>query len=78
MPIIYADPPPPVVYDPTRMQYQTESQLGRGGFAICWQAQQTDGDRTPSKTVALKIVRSRMESKKLAQKVPSLALSHGV
>ena len=69
----HADPPPPMVYDPTGLQYQTEKHLGRGGFAICWQAQQLDDGHTPNKTVALKIVRSKMESTKVAQKVTSLA-----
>ncbi|KAF1958019.1 kinase-like protein [Byssothecium circinans] len=64
----HADPPPPVVHDPSALEYHTEKQLGRGGFAICWQAQQTDSGRTISKTVALKIVKSRIESRKVAQK----------
>jgi len=74
----HADAPPQVVYDPTGRQYHTEKQLGRGGFAICWQAQQTEGTRTTSKTVALKIVKSKVEPRKLAQKVSSLAVSQRV
>jgi hypothetical protein len=73
---IYAEPPPPILNEPTGIQYQTEKQLGRGGFAICWQAQQTDNGRTPSRTIALKIVKSRMDSMKLAQKVPLLSVVH--
>ncbi|KAF2798632.1 kinase-like protein [Melanomma pulvis-pyrius CBS 109.77] len=68
MPTTYADPPPALVCDPTGLQYQMEKQLGRGGFAICWQAQQVDTTHGSRKTVAMKIVKSKMETKKMAQK----------
>ncbi|KAH8692450.1 kinase-like domain-containing protein [Phaeosphaeriaceae sp. PMI808] len=53
-----------MVYDPAGLQYQPEKLLGHGSFAICWQAQQGDWGNAPRRTVALKIVKSRMESKK--------------
>ena len=66
---LHADPPPKVVREPTGVQYITADRLGRGGFAICYRAEQCEGTKPSGKTVALKIVRSKMEPQKLAQKV---------
>lgn len=66
---LHADPPPPVVHEPNGIQYQTADQLGKGGFAICYRAEQCAHNRPTGKMVALKIVKSQMEPQKLAQKV---------
>jgi myosin I len=68
---LHADPPPPIVREPKDFQYITADQLGKGGFAICYRAEQCEGKRPTGKTVALKIVKSQMEPQKLAQKVRS-------
>ncbi|KAJ4336454.1 class II myosin, partial [Ascochyta clinopodiicola] len=67
-PSIHAEPPPEVVCDPEGLQYETGPQLGKGGFAICHRAKLLGHDHLGSSTVALKIVRSKMEPPKLAQK----------
>lgn len=77
-PPTYADPPPALVHDPAGLHYQMEKQLGRGGFAICWQAQQVDAANSSGKAVAMKIVKSKMEIKRVAQKVSMLNMSHCV
>jgi myosin-1 len=66
---IHADAPPAIVCDPEGLKYETANQLGRGGFAICHRATLLDHDHLGSNTVALKIVKSKMEPPKLAQKV---------
>jgi myosin-1 len=66
---LHADPPPPVVHEPNDIQYRTADQLGKGGFAICYRAEQCVNSRPLGKIVALKIVKSQMEPQKLAQKV---------
>lgn len=66
---IHADPPPPVVTEPTGISYATGGALGKGGFAICHKAERYDGSRPTGQIVALKIVKTRMEPAKLAQKV---------
>ncbi|KAG9515948.1 Pkinase-domain-containing protein, partial [Aureobasidium melanogenum] len=43
-------------------------QLGKGGFAICFKAERLERDQPTGHVVALKIVKSRMEPAKLAQK----------
>ena len=58
-----------MVYDPERLQYETGPQLGKGGFAICHRAKLMGHEHLGSSTVALKIVKSKMEPAKLAQKV---------
>jgi myosin-1 len=68
-PSVHAEPPPDVVCDPEGLQYETGPQLGKGGFAICHRAKLLGHDHLGSSTVALKIVRSKMEPPKLAQKV---------
>ncbi|KAF2001152.1 hypothetical protein P154DRAFT_433440 [Amniculicola lignicola CBS 123094] len=64
----HADPPPEVVVDPENLQYETGHQLGKGGFAICHRAKLMGPEYHGTKPIALKIVRSKMEPPKLAQK----------
>jgi hypothetical protein len=66
---IHAEAPPDVVRDPEGLQYETGPQLGKGGFAICHRAKLLGHEHLGSSTVALKIVKSKMEPPKLAQKV---------
>ncbi|KAF2459838.1 P-loop containing nucleoside triphosphate hydrolase protein [Lineolata rhizophorae] len=65
---VHADPPPALVNEPTTIQYATGSQLGKGGFAICHRAELLDNGKPTGQVVALKIVKSKMEPAKLAQK----------
>lgn len=65
---VHASAPPPVVVDPEGLQYETGPQLGKGGFAICHKAKLLGHEHLGSSTVALKIVKSKMEPPKLAQK----------
>ncbi|KAF2634948.1 hypothetical protein P280DRAFT_502182 [Massarina eburnea CBS 473.64] len=65
---VHADAPPEVVRDPEGLQYETGPQLGKGGFAICHRAQLLGHEHLGNTTVALKIVKSKMEPPKLAQK----------
>ncbi|KAK5017361.1 Cell cycle serine/threonine-protein kinase cdc5/MSD2, partial [Cryomyces antarcticus] len=65
---VHADPPPSLVPEPNGVQYATGGQLGKGGFAICHRAERLDVDRPTGHVVALKIVRTKMEPAKLAQK----------
>lgn len=69
---IHAEPPPPIVTEPTGINYATGSALGKGGFAICHRAERYEGSKPTGKMVALKIVRTKMEPAKLAQKVGTL------
>lgn len=71
---VHADPPPTVVREPNKVTYLTGSQLGKGGFAICHRAELCEDGNPSGKIVALKIVRSKMEPAKLAQKVPNLKI----
>lgn len=66
---IHADPPPPVVTEASGISYVTGGALGKGGFAICHRAERYDNNRPTGQVVALKIVKSHMEPKKLEQKV---------
>jgi myosin-1 len=66
---IHADAPPELVRDPEGLQYETGPHLGKGGFAICHRAKLLGHDHLGSSTVALKIVKSKIEPPKLAQKV---------
>ncbi|KAK5134643.1 hypothetical protein LTR08_006299 [Meristemomyces frigidus] len=68
---IHADPPPPIVTEPTGINYATGSALGKGGFAICHRAERYDGSKPTGHMVALKIVKTKMEPAKLAQKFVS-------
>ncbi|KAF1975206.1 hypothetical protein BU23DRAFT_459195 [Bimuria novae-zelandiae CBS 107.79] len=67
-PSVHADPPPELVCDPEGLQYETGPQLGKGGFAICHRAKLLNHEHLGHTTVALKIVKSKMEPPKLAQK----------
>ena len=66
---VHAEPPPAIVSEPHGINYATSNQLGKGGFAICFKAERLDRDRPTGHLVALKIVKSKMEPAKLAQKV---------
>ena len=66
---VHADPPPAIVSEPHGTNYATSSHLGKGGFAICYKAERLDGSKPTGHLVALKIVRTKMEPAKLAQKV---------
>ena len=67
---VHAEPPPPVVREPRGLSYIVDKhQLGKGGFAICHRAEMCENEQPSGKLVALKIVRSKMEPAKLAQKV---------
>ncbi|KAK0876716.1 Cell cycle serine/threonine-protein kinase cdc5/MSD2 [Friedmanniomyces endolithicus] len=68
---IHADPPPPIVTEPSGINYATGSALGKGGFAICHRAERYDGSKPTGHMVALKIVKTKMEPAKLAQKFVS-------
>ncbi|KAK4565361.1 Cell cycle serine/threonine-protein kinase cdc5/MSD2 [Recurvomyces mirabilis] len=65
---VHADPPPPIVAEPGGINYATGSALGKGGFAICHRAERYDGSKPTGHLVALKIVKTKMEPAKLAQK----------
>ncbi|KAF2187846.1 hypothetical protein K469DRAFT_737953 [Zopfia rhizophila CBS 207.26] len=67
-PSVHADAPPGVVRDPEGLEYATGPQLGKGGFAICHRGTLLGHSHLASNTVALKIVKSKMEPPKLAQK----------
>jgi len=66
---IHAEPPPAVVTEPHGVSYATAQQLGKGGFAICHKAERLDAGKLTGHLVALKIVKSKMDPPKLAQKV---------
>lgn len=70
---VHADPPPPIVTEPSGINYATGSALGKGGFAICHRAERYDGSKPTGHLVALKIVKTKMEPAKLAQKVCNTA-----
>ena len=70
---VHAAAPPDVVRDPEGLEYETGQQLGKGGFAICHRAKLLGHESLGNTTVALKIVKSKMEPPKLAQKVRSFA-----
>lgn len=55
--------------EPHGIKYATGNQLGKGGFAICHKAEMLEKDKPTGHTVALKIVKTKMEPAKLAQKV---------
>ncbi|KAF2836566.1 hypothetical protein M501DRAFT_1007270 [Patellaria atrata CBS 101060] len=66
---VHAEPPPQLVSEPVGgIQYATGAQLGKGGFAICHRAERLDGGHPTGHILALKIVKSKMEPLKLAQK----------
>jgi len=69
MTTVYAEAPPPIVHEPHGTSYATSEQLGKGGFAICYKAERLQNNQQTGHIVALKIVKSKMEPPKLAQKV---------
>lgn len=67
---VHADPPPSIVPECSGLRYITGPQIGKGGFAICHRAEVLDAKKkSTGRIVALKIVKSKMEPAKLAQKV---------
>ena len=68
---IHAEPPPPIVTEPSGINYATGPALGKGGFAICHRAERYEGSKPTGQLLALKIVKTKMEPAKLAQKVTS-------
>ncbi|KAL8639095.1 MAG: hypothetical protein Q9228_003827 [Teloschistes exilis] len=69
----HAPPPPKTVIQPPEVpgtlsvQYRTGRELGKGGFAICYEGRQCNGDNG-GKTYALKIVKAAMTQKKMEEK----------
>lgn len=69
----HASPPPPLVIQPPEnpggltVQYRVGKELGKGGFAICYEGQQRG--LHGGKTYALKIVKATMAQKKMEEKV---------
>jgi hypothetical protein len=63
----YAPPPPKIVQDPSGQQYHTGRELGKGGFAICYEAS-LKGDDPSAPKIALKIVKAHMPAKKMEEK----------
>ncbi|OQN99332.1 hypothetical protein B0A48_14309 [Cryoendolithus antarcticus] len=69
---IHAEPPPPIVTEPNGgINYATGPALGKGGFAICHRAERYEGSKPTGQLLALKIVKTKMEPAKLAQKFVS-------
>lgn len=64
---IHPPPPPPIVYEPGEdgERYATGQYLGKGGFAICYEGRLLRNGRV----FAMKVVRSEMTQKKMAEKV---------
>lgn len=71
-PKIHAPPPPAIVPEPgpDGETYATGAFLGKGGFAICYEGKLLRNGRI----FALKVVRSEMAQKKMAEKVRILNL----
>lgn len=63
----HAPPPPPLVTEPGEdgESYLTGAFLGKGGFAVCYEGKLKRNGRT----FALKVVKSEMNQKKMAEKV---------
>lgn len=72
----HASPPPALVIQPPEtpggltVQYSTGKELGKGGFAICYEGQRRG--RNGGQTYALKVVKATMAQKKLEEKVLQL------
>ncbi|KAI4245924.1 MAG: hypothetical protein LQ352_006482 [Teloschistes flavicans] len=70
----HAPPPPKTVIQPPEVpgalsvQYRTGRELGKGGFAICYEGRQCHGDHG-GRIYALKIVKSAMTQKKMEEKI---------
>ncbi|KAK4998193.1 Cell cycle serine/threonine-protein kinase cdc5/MSD2 [Elasticomyces elasticus] len=64
----HAEPPPAVVTEPLGVQYATGPLLGKGGFAICHEAELLENEKPTGQVFALKIVRTKMQNPKLTQK----------
>ena len=68
-PKIHAPPPPATVFEPGSdgEGYSTGAFLGKGGFAVCYEGQLLRNGRV----FAMKVVRSEMAQRKMAEKVAS-------
>ena len=64
----YAAPPPGSIVDPSGLTYTIGEKLGKGGFAICYEAVAPILTKRPSKC-ALKVVKTKMTTKKIEEKV---------
>lgn len=76
----YAPPPPEWVIQPPMPggllseKFKIGRQLGKGGFAICYEGELRSKRRGSQKSVfALKIVRAKMSQKKMEEKVYQIA-----
>lgn len=63
----HAQPPPAIVTEPVEdgERYSTGAFLGKGGFAICYEGKLMRNGRV----FAMKVVKSEMKQKKMAEKV---------
>ena len=71
-----ADPPPPLVVQPPveygslSEKYKIGGQLGKGGFAICYEGElQCRKPGKDNKVFAMKVVRAKMNQRKMEDKV---------
>lgn len=70
---VHASPPPALIVQPpeetggSEIIYRTGKELGKGGFAICYEGHQRG--KSGSTVYALKIVKSKFPQKKLEDKV---------
>ena len=72
----YAPPPPEWVMQPPMVggvvseEFKIGKQLGKGGFAICYEGElKSKRKGSPKSVFALKIVRAKMSQKKMEEKV---------
>ncbi|KAF2756601.1 hypothetical protein EJ05DRAFT_532504 [Pseudovirgaria hyperparasitica] len=63
-----AESPPAIVCEPQQFKYATKGELGKGGFAICHKAELLEDGKPTGQLYALKIVKSKIEPAKVAQK----------
>lgn len=78
----YAPPPPEWVIQPPTLggvvceKFKIGRQLGKGGFAICYEGELKSTRKGSHKGVfALKIVRAKMSQKKMEEKVQWIVMS---
>lgn len=63
------EPPPEAVIQPDGVQYHTGALLGKGGFAHVYAAKVFEDGKPTAQRFALKVVKSKIGSSKLVQKV---------
>ena len=69
----HAPPPPSSIWQPPQVpdgpsvEYKTGKELGKGGFAICYEGTQCGGNG--AQLYALKIMRAKLSQKKMEDKV---------